>query len=160
MKCECCNKELVGRYQKRFCSHECSAKTTNRQRAKIRHCLNCNNQLKIGSNQKKFCSKSCQTDHYRKLMIKKLENGNYTQSFSGDKFLRRYLIEKRGRLCECCKNTTWLNKEIPLTVHHIDGNASNNLPINLQLLCWNCHALTDNYGKKNLQSSRVYRYKE
>lgn len=59
------------------------------------------------------------------------------------------IIAKRGHQCECCKNTTWQEKPIPLEVHHIDGDNTNNLLENLQLLCPNCHALTDNYRTKN-----------
>lgn len=60
-----------------------------------------------------------------------------------------YLIEIRGRQCECCKNTLWLNKPINLQVHHIDGDKTNNKLENLQLLCLNCHSYTNNFGTKN-----------
>ena len=37
-----------------------------------------------------------------------------------------------------------------MELHHINGNNMDNCLENLQLLCPNCHALTDNYrGKKN-----------
>jgi len=48
-----------------------------------------------------------------------------------------------------CKQITWLEKDIPLELHHIDGDHSNNELSNLTLLCPNCHALTDNYRGKN-----------
>lgn len=52
--------------------------------------------------------------------------------------------------CERCKNTEWENKEIPLELHHIDGNRFNNQFNNLLLLCPNCHALEENNsGAKN-----------
>ena len=51
--------------------------------------------------------------------------------------------------CECCKNTEWLGQPIKLELHHIDGNPSNNTKENIQLLCPNCHAYTDNYCGKN-----------
>ena len=59
------------------------------------------------------------------------------------------IIFLRGHQCECCKNTEWLGKKIPLEIHHIDGNNMNNTIENLQLLCPNCHAQTDNYRNKN-----------
>lgn len=46
--------------------------------------------------------------------------------------------------CEICGNTTWNNVPIPLELHHIDGNHYNNAWDNLQILCPNCHALTNN----------------
>jgi 5-methylcytosine-specific restriction endonuclease McrA len=53
------------------------------------------------------------------------------------------------RKCYNCKQTTWLEKDIPLELHHIDGDHSNNELSNLTLLCPNCDALTDNYRGKN-----------
>lgn len=44
---------------------------------------------------------------------------------------------------------------IPLQIHHIDGNCLNNEENNLELLCPNCHALTENYGNLNKNSQRV-----
>lgn len=51
--------------------------------------------------------------------------------------------------CECCGLSTWLGKEIPLELHHKDGDNQNNELENLELLCPNCHSLTDNYRWKN-----------
>jgi len=51
--------------------------------------------------------------------------------------------------CMKCQGTEWMGKPIPLELHHIDGNNQNNSLNNLQLLCPNCHALTDNYRGKN-----------
>ncbi len=63
--------------------------------------------------------------------------------------LKKHLIKLRGVICECCKLAHWLDAEIPLEVHHKDGNRTNNNENNLQLLCPNCHALTDNWrGRK------------
>lgn len=51
--------------------------------------------------------------------------------------------------CENCGLTEWLGDPIPLEVHHIDGNRHHNEISNFQLLCPNCHALTDSYRGKN-----------
>lgn len=59
------------------------------------------------------------------------------------------LIKIRGYKCECCQRTEWMGQNIPLEVHHIDGDNLNNVLENLQLLCPNCHAQTDNYRTKN-----------
>lgn len=60
------------------------------------------------------------------------------------------LIYLRGNQCECCKATLWLEQSIPLEIHHLDGNHLNNELENLQLLCPNCHALTNNWRGKNI----------
>ena len=67
------------------------------------------------------------------------------------KLLREGLKEY---ICECCKNTLWNGVPIPLEVHHKDGDKENNAIENLQLLCPNCHALTDNYRGKNMKKHK------
>lgn len=50
--------------------------------------------------------------------------------------------------CECCGLTEWNGKPIALELHHKDGNHYNNDLTNLEILCPNCHAQTDNYSCK------------
>lgn len=66
----------------------------------------------------------------------------------------------RGHKCEQCGNTTWNNQEIPLEIHHLDGDHLNNVLDNLQLLCPNCHAQTNNYKGKNQRKRREYSEEE
>ena len=65
--------------------------------------------------------------------------------------IRTRLIEEgiKEPFCECCGRWYWRGKEIPLEVHHIDGNRFNNKISNFQLLCPNCHAQTESYRGKN-----------
>lgn len=60
------------------------------------------------------------------------------------------IVALRTHKCESCGLETWLDKKIPLEVHHLDGNHLNNELENLQLLCPNCHAFTKNYRGKNI----------
>jgi hypothetical protein len=55
---------------------------------------------------------------------------------------------KEGK-CESCLMSSWQGVSIPLELHHKDGDRKNNQIFNLELLCPNCHALTDNYRGKN-----------
>lgn len=62
----------------------------------------------------------------------------------------KLLKEKtKDHVCERCGLKEWLNAKIPLELHHINGNPKNNCIENLQVLCPNCHALTDNYRGRN-----------
>lgn len=61
----------------------------------------------------------------------------------------------RGHRCEKCGLEEWQGQKIPLEVHHIDGDEVNSELNNLQILCPNCHALTDNYKGKNINSGIV-----
>jgi bacterioferritin-associated ferredoxin len=62
------------------------------------------------------------------------------------------LIFIRGHCCERCGESQWLGQPIPLEVHHEDGDSLNNEMDNLKLLCPNCHALTDNYRGRNINT--------
>lgn len=83
------------------------------------------------------------------INLEKYQKGSSVNSHQG----LRDLILLRGRKCEQCGLTEWQGKEIPLEMHHIDGDHFNSNLSNLVLLCRNCHALTDNYGSKNKRSS-------
>ena len=75
--------------------------------------------------------------------------------YSSDRLKNRLLKEGyKSYKCECCKNTEWNKQPIPLELHHINGNHNDNRLENIQLLCPNCHALTDNYGGKNQEHKR------
>ena len=70
------------------------------------------------------------------------------------KLVKRLLCEGiKERKCECCNRTTWNNDPIPIEVHHINGDHHDHRIENLQILCPNCHAQTDNYRGKNIGKS-------
>ena len=75
-----------------------------------------------------------------------VENSTY-QSYKLKKRLIAEGIKKS--VCESCGQSEWLKQPIPLELHHINGNNSDNRLENLRLLCPNCHALTDSYRGKN-----------
>lgn len=62
--------------------------------------------------------------------------------------LRLKLLEDQAkeRRCERCGKTEWLGYPMPVELHHVKGDRFDNRLENLQLLCPNCHALTDNYS--------------
>lgn len=62
--------------------------------------------------------------------------------------IKKRLIKYRSATCEVCNLTEWRGKPIPIELHHINGNTRNNEKDNLQLLCPNCHAQTNNYRNK------------
>ena len=66
-------------------------------------------------------------------------------------WLRIRLIEEglKQKSCEICKIDTWMGKECPLHLDHINGIHSDNRLENLRILCPNCHAQTPTYAGKN-----------
>lgn len=72
-------------------------------------------------------------------------------SYQSYKLKRRLLREDvKQHQCESCDLSEWLGVNIPLELHHVNGDARDNRIENLQLLCPNCHALTGNYRAKNI----------
>ena len=51
--------------------------------------------------------------------------------------------------CEICGLNVWQGKELPLELHHINGNHYDNNLNNLQILCPNCHSIQGNNTSKN-----------
>ena len=77
-----------------------------------------------------------------------IENSPYksTNSLKARLFSEGLKIKK----CEVCGNSTWQGKELALELHHINGNPFDNRIENLQILCPNCHSITENYKGKNI----------
>lgn len=48
--------------------------------------------------------------------------------------------------CEICGITEWRGRPLNMELHHVNGDGEDNRLENLQLLCGNCHAQTDNWG--------------
>ena len=65
--------------------------------------------------------------------------------------LRRYLIEAelKRSVCEECELEVWCGNPIRFQLHHKNGDHFDNTFTNLEILCPNCHSLTDNFRGKN-----------
>lgn len=111
-------------------------------------CLNCGKELVRG--QLKYCSISCQKEYQSSQKIQEWKNGIFNGivgKYGLSKTIREYMLKKTNYQCELCgwnKINPYTNK-LPLEIHHIDGNHENNSEGNLQVLCPNCHSLTNNF---------------
>jgi hypothetical protein len=56
--------------------------------------------------------------------------------------------------CSRCHLTHWQGQNVPLELHHADGDNRNHRIENLRLLCPNCHALTPNWRGRNTKGKR------
>ena len=83
----------------------------------------------------------------RKKKIAKIIETPFDELKWSDKRIKIY-HEQDGK-CNRCRNNKWQGENIPLELEHKDGNNINNDRNNLELLCPNCHALTDTWRGRN-----------
>ncbi len=144
---------------RRFCSHNCSAIYYNLKKEKIKRiCPICGKILttKQSYTNNACCSKQCSVIYKNNDLVNQWLEGKINGSCDDINhtirvFVRKFLFEKNKNRCERCG---WGEKNeftglIPLQIHHKDGDSTNSCLTNLELLCPNCHSLTENYGAKN-----------
>jgi predicted nucleic acid-binding Zn ribbon protein len=159
--CIQCGKPIFyDRRKNKYCSQSCvglamSFKFNKNHKPKKHFCIFCGK--KIDRHSFKYCSFKCQSLFRLKEVAKKIECGENVSSSS----LRKYLMLKYDSKCQKCgwgvQNPT--SGTVCLDMHHADGNANNNVLSNVEILCPNCHSLTDTYKRvgKNRKSSRINR---
>ena len=131
------------------------SETFNKGKGKKGICLNCGCEYNIYRSSKgKFCSNKCQAEYEYKQFIENWKNGEES-GLSGEygisRHIRRYLFEKYNCSCQICgwNEVNPFTGNIPLEIHHIDGDYTNNKEENLQLLCPNHHSLTESFKSHN-----------
>ena len=123
----------------------------------MNYCLNCGKELARSA--KKYCSYNCQKEYQYNQKIQEWKNGIFnglkgTNQLSG--YIKKYMLDKANYSCEICgwnKINPYTNT-LPLEIHHIDGDYKNNKEENLQVLCPNCHSLTNSYRGANRGAGR------
>lgn len=163
----------------KFCNQSCSASYTNcfsklkhgrycykddvndqvkklrEERKETVHCLNCGKD--IGNKRhktQKYCNSKCQHEWHYKKAVEEWKRGKKT-GLKGEyllaNFLRKYMLEKAHYKCERCgwgEKNPYTGKYV-LEIHHKDGDYTNNTEENLEVLCLNCHGMTENYKSRN-----------
>lgn len=133
--------------------------TFNKGTTEVAICQNCGKEfIKYLDLRGKFCCIDCFNQYKKQQTITKWKNGEIsgTTGYTCSKVVRNYMLEKANYKCQKCgwgEENPYTHK-IPLQIHHIDGNSLNNSEDNLQVLCPNCHSLTDNYGSRNSNAPR------
>lgn len=76
-----------------------------------------------------------------------LVKGSLFQSYKLKK--RLFAAGLKPQQCESCGwHQQTLSGHLPLELHHINGDRNDNRLENLQILCPNCHSLTDSYRSR------------
>ena len=127
---------------------------TNLKKDQTFTCLSCSKTIPFKAykgNYHKFCNNKCQREYqYRFETLPRFKEGTIYER----RTLRKILIKEGSNTCSCCKLSIWNNLPITLELDHIDGNAGNNMPHNLRLLCPNCHSQTDSWKGGNKGKGR------
>ena len=114
-------------------------------------CKNCSKEFIKGRNTTgTYCSLPCTFESQKKERRENFLEGKMVNRG----LMKQHMVDIHSWQCMCCKNTEWLGVPIPLELDHIDGNAGDNRPENLRLLCPNCHAQTPTHKAKNKGNGR------
>lgn len=130
------------------------------------NCLNCGIEFRFNPANKtgKYCSNKCQQQYQSKQIVEEWKRNPDSSIGAGYKLkgpIRKYLIEKSQNVCSKCGwgEINPYTNNVPLEIHHIDGDCSNNVEENLQVLCPNCHSLSHNYKGANKKGAGTIRAK-
>lgn len=118
------------------------------------NCIHCSKEVEARANSGKYCSNLCQKSYESEEKLRLWVENNEKV---GKTIVRRYLVETHEEKCSVCGLFHWLNNPIKLEIDHIDGDAYNNVPENLRLICPNCHSQTPTYKNRNKGNGRKLR---
>ena len=119
----------------------------------MKYCKNCGKELTRDQHMNIYCSVQCHKEYEQKQYIENWHQGKesgLSGKYQLSSHVKKYLLEKVNYKCELCGwgEVNSFTQKIPLEIHHIDGNHTNNTEANLQVLCPNCHSLTNNYKSR------------
>lgn len=119
-------------------------------------------ETKLKLNRSNLYKNNAKVTHKKvKVPIEDIIMNNKYPNYHTSSLLKRLIQEGyKEYKCERCGLTEWQGEPIPLQLHHKDGVHINNLLNNLEVLCPNCHALTDTYCGKNLKKKKSTKIKK
>lgn len=140
------------------CSRNCSNSLFPRRKSNRPKTFSCNScgksvMTRGGKTANKYCSSACSVKGFYQATSARFNSGLINQRPT----LRKLIARSKGYTCSQCNISEWNNKPITLQVNHIDGNCTNNMPDNLELICPNCHSQTDTFGARNKGNGRKAR---
>lgn len=121
-------------------------------------CVNCGKENKHKGSQYvgKFCDNKCQGEHRSRQWFidnKPLFESGLLQSRAA---IKKFVRIRDGYHCSICRQLPTHNgKDLIMILDHIDGDASNNVPLNFRLVCPNCDTQLPTYKAKNTGNGRA-----
>lgn len=102
----------------------------------------------------KYCSLACSKQHRAKKTRQEMADLFQDGQLTSRRHIFTMLVERDGNKCSVCSIHDWNGKPIRFWVDHIDGDATNNDPLNFRLICPNCDSQSDTFGAKNRGNGR------
>lgn len=139
-----------------FCSRSCANSRTWSEETNLKRSITSkkispwNKGLSTGVNEKR-------NEAIKSAVLEKSRNKFLSGLITERSSIRKHLTREYGYQCSVCNISEWQGQHITLQVDHIDGNAGNNIPANLRLICPNCHSQTKTFGARNKGSGRSTR---
>lgn len=168
MICEQCGKHHDGKYASgRFCCESCARRLVALNQSEEAKLRKISKLLKGNNFIRHYDKKAEEAERQEKKRLLKLKSevnkhikvynyfiDKYNNGWGLER-LRELLIHLEYKIykCEKCNNSIWMNKPIPIEIHHKNGDNKDNSLSNLEFLCPNCHSLTDNFRAKG---KRIY----
>lgn len=125
----------------------------------MKYCKRCGKELTKKQSHNTYCSSECANLAKTENTIQRWLSGEYSGVRGTNQIsmpIRDYLLKESNYSCELCgwNKINPITKKVPLEIHHKNGNYLDNTKDNLQVLCPNCHSLTENYKALNKNSER------
>ena len=137
-----------------YCSLECRNSRTWSEEDKEKKSISAKNSSKV-----KNCNYDKPKDFWLKIAETRKKNHKSKileleyNLLSFDSLRYRILYEQNEK-CKRCGLNEWLGEKLILELEHKDGNHHNNLRENLEMLCPNCHSLTETWRGRNKTDKR------
>ena len=155
IKCLRCGKDTK---KSKHCSWKCRKNPPKYITCAFR---DCKKECLVGKwKRKRYCDNKCLQGEMHCRYIESWLEGNKCgyngKTIQLSPHVRRWLRENRGSACSEC---SWdehhpSDGNILTEIDHIDGDAKNNTPDNLRILCPNCHSMTPTFRARNKNSKR------
>lgn len=122
------------------------------------NCLFCNKENKDKGKQYvgKYCNNQCQANHTKQRWLEDNQEAFENGLLKARAAIKKFVVERDGYKCAICTQLPEHNgKPLVMILDHIDGDASNNKPLNFRLVCPNCDSQLPTYKGKNRGNGRA-----
>ena len=136
------------------------SETFNKKSTKV--CVFCGKPLIGKAHSSKYCNRQCMFNHRFEQLLNRYNSGeNVSVMNTIPDSLKNYLLEQQEYKCSRCGFEGYNPKtgNTILQVHHKDGNSQNNTKDNIEIICPNCHAMTDTFMALNIGNATRVKYK-